>query len=90
MNEVMKVLTVIATIFIPLTFIVGIYGMNFIYMPELEWKYGYPTIMGLMFIIAVSLIIFFKGKIGYKFLRVDKTGGTSFYERFFAAGILRK
>lgn len=62
MNEVMKVLTVIATIFIPLTFIVGIYGMNFIYMPELKWKYGYPTIMGIMFVIGASLFIYFKKK----------------------------
>ena len=62
MNEVMKVLTVIATIFIPLTFIVGIYGMNFIYMPELEWKYGYPVIMGIMFLIGLSLFIYFKRK----------------------------
>ena len=62
MNEVMKVLTVIATIFIPLTFIVGIYGMNFSNMPELEWKYGYPTIMTIMFVIGLSLFVYFKRK----------------------------
>lgn len=44
MNEVMKVLTVFASIFIPLTFIAGIYGMNFDYMPELKWKRAYPTL----------------------------------------------
>ena len=45
MNDVMKVLTVIATIFIPLTFIAGVYGMNFEYMPELKWRWGYPAVM---------------------------------------------
>ena len=46
MNEVMKVLTIIATIFIPLTFIAGVYGMNFEYMPELHWRWGYPRFWG--------------------------------------------
>ncbi|MCA9475649.1 MAG: magnesium and cobalt transport protein CorA, partial [Nitrospira sp.] len=54
LNETMKVLTVIATIFIPLTFIVGIYGMNFKVMPELEWPWGYPAIMGFMFSLALG------------------------------------
>lgn len=62
MNEVMKTLTVIATIFIPLTFIVGIYGMNFKYMPELEWKYGYFTTMVVMLIISVLMMFYFKKK----------------------------
>ncbi|MFA3783425.1 magnesium/cobalt transporter CorA [Melioribacteraceae bacterium 4301-Me] len=62
MNEVMKVLTIIATIFIPLTFIVGIYGMNFQYMPELEWKFGYPLILFLMIVIAILLVRYFKKK----------------------------
>ena len=68
MNEVVKLLTIISTIFIPLTFIVGIYGMNFRTdvskwnMPELNWWLGYPFVMGLMLIIAVCLIIFFKKK----------------------------
>ena len=62
MNEVMKVLTIFAAIFIPLTFIAGVYGMNFKYMPELEWHYGYFMILGLMVAIAGSLIIFFKRK----------------------------
>jgi len=50
MNEVMKVLTIIATIFIPLTFIAGIYGMNFKYMPEIDWHWGYPAILSVMVI----------------------------------------
>ncbi len=62
MNEVMKVLTIIATIFIPLTFIVGIYGMNFKHMPELDWKFGYPIVMAIMIAIAVSLVWYFKKK----------------------------
>jgi magnesium transporter len=60
MNEVMKVLTLIATIFIPLTFIVGIYGMNFANMPELEWRYGYFGILIIMAVIGVSLAVYFK------------------------------
>ncbi len=62
MNEVMKVLTIIATIFIPLTFIAGIYGMNFAFMPELQWKYGYFAILFVMAIIFVGMIIYFKRK----------------------------
>lgn len=62
MNEVMKVLTIIATIFIPLTFIAGIYGMNFRYMPELEWRPGYFAILGLMLAIAILMAIFFRKK----------------------------
>ncbi|MFH1958473.1 MAG: magnesium/cobalt transporter CorA [bacterium] len=60
MNEVMKVLTVIATIFIPLTFIVGIYGMNFNYMPELGWKWAYFAVWGVMIFLAGSMVIYFK------------------------------
>ena len=62
LNETMKVLTVIATIFIPLTFIVGIYGMNFKVMPELEWPWGYPAIMGFMFSLALGMVWFFRKK----------------------------
>ena len=62
MNDVMKVLTVIATLFIPLTFIVGIYGMNFKYMPELEWKLGYPFVWVIMGFIAFAMIYLFKRK----------------------------
>jgi magnesium transporter len=60
LNEVMRVLTVIATIFIPLTFIVGIYGMNFERMPELGWRWGYPAIWGVMVGTVVGLIAFFR------------------------------
>lgn len=62
MNEVMKVLTIISTIFIPLTFIAGIYGMNFSNMPELSWKYSYPITWVLMIIITIGMIFFFKKK----------------------------
>lgn len=62
MNEVMKVLTIIATIFIPLTFIAGIYGMNFQNMPELAWKWGYLTIVCVMVVIVIGMIIFFRRK----------------------------
>jgi magnesium transporter len=62
LNEVMKVLTVIATIFMPLTFIAGVYGMNFKYMPELEWKWGYFGVLGLMLIVALLMVFYFKKK----------------------------
>jgi magnesium transporter len=68
MNEVMKVLTIIATIFIPLTFVAGIYGMNFdpavspYNMPELSWYWGYPASLGIMGVLAIIMIIFFKRK----------------------------
>ncbi len=60
MNEVMKVLTIIATIFIPLTLIAGLYGMNFRYMPELEWRWGYPIVIIVMSIIGISMLIYFR------------------------------
>jgi magnesium transporter len=60
MNEVMKVLTIIATIFIPLTFIAGVYGMNFKFMPELEWRWGYFVVLGVMAVIGVLMVILFK------------------------------
>lgn len=62
LNETMKVLTVIATIFIPLTFIVGIYGMNFTYMPELDWPWGYPLVMGFMLVLAIGMLWAFRNK----------------------------
>ncbi len=62
MNEVMKVLTIIATIFIPLTFLAGVYGMNFKFMPELEWKYGYFIVWGVMIAAGAVMIVFFKRK----------------------------
>ena len=66
MNEVMKVLTIIATIFIPLTFVAGIYGMNFDpdaapwSMPELRWRFGYPMVLGFMFAVAIGLLLWFR------------------------------
>ncbi|MEC9487948.1 MAG: magnesium/cobalt transporter CorA [Halanaerobium sp.] len=60
MNEVMKVLTLIATIFIPLTFIAGIYGMNFAYMPELDWRWGYPVVLFVMLGAGIAMYLYFK------------------------------
>lgn len=60
MNEVMKLLTIITTIFIPLSFIAGIYGMNFKYMPELTHQYGYPAVLIAMGVVMVGMIYFFK------------------------------
>ncbi|HEX2253398.1 MAG TPA: magnesium/cobalt transporter CorA [Thermoanaerobaculia bacterium] len=62
MNEVMKVLTIIATIFIPLTFIAGVYGMNFARMPELHWRWGYPASLGMMAVVAAALVYYFRRK----------------------------
>jgi len=62
MNQVMKVLTVFASTFIPLTFVAGIYGMNFEYMPELKWKYGYFVTLGGFAAIGIGLLLFFKRK----------------------------
>ena len=62
MNAVMKVLTIIATIFIPLTFVAGIYGMNFEYMPELKWHWGYATVWLVMLVVAGVMILYFKRK----------------------------
>ncbi len=59
-NEVMKVLTIIATIFIPLTFIAGVYGMNFDYMPELQWPWAYFAVMGLMALLALMMLWYFR------------------------------
>jgi magnesium transporter len=60
MNEVMKVLTVMATIFIPLTFLAGVYGMNFAYMPELHIAWAYPALLCVMFVIAVGMLLYFR------------------------------
>ncbi|GAB4112869.1 MAG: magnesium/cobalt transporter CorA [Candidatus Caldatribacteriota bacterium] len=62
MNEVMKVLTIIATIFIPLTFIAGIYGMNFHYMPELSWRWGYFATLLVMVLVGVLMVFYFRKK----------------------------
>jgi magnesium transporter len=62
MNAIMKVLTIIATIFIPLTFIAGVYGMNFKYMPELGWRWGYEAVLLVMAVVAVIMLIYFRKK----------------------------
>jgi magnesium transporter len=62
MNEIMKVLTIIATIFIPLTFIAGIYGMNFLYMPELQWRWSYLIVWIVIITITGSMVYFFRRK----------------------------
>ena len=62
MNQVMKILTIISTIFIPLTFLVGVYGMNFEHMPELKWRFGYFLIWGVMIILGLGLVRIFKRK----------------------------
>ena len=62
MNEIMKVLTIIATIFIPLTFIAGVYGMNFENMPELKWRWGYPAIWSVMLFIGILMLVYFRKK----------------------------
>lgn len=69
MNRIMMILTTVSTVFIPLTFIVGVYGMNFINMPELEWKYGYFIVVGLMVVIATGMIAWFKYKGWFKLFK---------------------
>jgi magnesium transporter len=62
MNEIMKVLTAVSVIFMPLTFVVGVYGMNFDNMPELKWQYGYFGVLGLMILLVVLMVFYFKQK----------------------------
>lgn len=62
MNEIMKTLTIIATIFIPITFIASFYGMNFQYMPELHWHYGYAMVIGVMLIMVAIMLVYFRRK----------------------------
>lgn len=73
-NEIMKFLTIISTVFIPLTFIAGVYGMNFKHMPELEWEYGYFYTLAFMFLIGASLFVYFyrKGWIGKQHSDLEK------------------
>lgn len=66
MNEIMKVLTVMSTIFIPLTFLSGLYGMNFVWMPERDWKWSYPILIGVMLLISFALLAFFKRRGWFK------------------------
>jgi magnesium transporter len=61
-NEVMKVLTIFSAYFLPLTFIVGVYGMNFEFMPELEWTFGYPLVIGLMVLVFILIYSWFRRK----------------------------
>ncbi|MBE9510326.1 MAG: hypothetical protein IMY71_05565 [Bacteroidetes bacterium] len=67
MNEIMMLLTIIGTIFIPLTFITGIYGMNFKYLPEFGWYWGYPAALLFMLGIVVLMLFFSRRKNGYKY-----------------------
>ena len=60
MNEIMKTLTLISTVMLPLTFIVGLYGMNFKHMPELDSVWGYPAVLGLMVVVATSILLWFR------------------------------
>ena len=60
MNEVMKILTIMSSIFIPLSFIAGIYGMNFEFMPELSWRYGYVMVWCIFLIVGGGLVLFFR------------------------------
>jgi magnesium transporter len=62
MNEVMKVLTIMSSIFIPLTFLAGIYGMNFEFIPELKYRYGYFVLLGVMLLMFIALLFYFKRK----------------------------
>lgn len=62
MNEIMKTLTLMSTIMLPLTFIAGVYGMNFAHMPELQWRAGYPAALLLMLTVAVSIVLYFRAK----------------------------
>jgi magnesium transporter len=61
-NETIRVLTIFSVFFMPLTFIVGIYGMNFKVMPELQWAWGYPVVMVLMLVVTIAIYIWFKKK----------------------------
>ncbi|RPI43397.1 MAG: magnesium and cobalt transport protein CorA, partial [Bacteroidetes bacterium] len=61
-NEVMKVLTIFASIFIPLTFLAGVYGMNFEYFPELKFKYSYPVFWFVAIVLGIAMLLYFKRK----------------------------
>ena len=75
-NEVMKVLTIMASVFIPLTFMAGIYGMNFKNMPELEFEWAYPVFLAAMVVVTVGMIVYFRRKGwlgGHPLERLDRT-----------------
>jgi magnesium transporter len=61
-NEMMRILTIFSVFFMPLTFIVGIYGMNFEFMPEMKWKWGYPIVLAVMVIVTLLIYVWFKKK----------------------------
>ena len=61
-NKIMAVITIVTTIFLPLTLITGWYGMNFVYMPELQWRYGYFAVIMISLVIVIAEIIYFKKK----------------------------
>jgi magnesium transporter len=60
MNEIMKTLTLMSTVMLPLTFIVGLYGMNFKHMPELAWVWGYPAVLGMMLLVVTGILLWFR------------------------------
>jgi magnesium transporter len=62
LNAIMKVLAVIATIFMPLSFIASLYGMNFKYMPELHWRWGYPVVLIVMVVATAGMVLYFRKK----------------------------
>ena len=62
LNEIMKVLTIFSALFIPLTFLAGVYGMNFKFLPELQWQWGYPVFWAICLLATVSMLFYFKKK----------------------------
>jgi magnesium transporter len=72
MNEIMKTLTLISTVMLPVTFIAGVYGMNFKVIPELDWKYGYAYVLGLMAVVTIGILAWFRHR-GWLFS--DDDGG---------------
>lgn len=80
-NEIMRVFTAITTVFMPLTVITGIYGMNFTNMPELNWKYSYFVVIGLMVTLGLSMFFIFRKKTGYELVRNNKDDALLLEER---------
>lgn len=70
-NKIMAVITIVTTIFLPLTLITGWYGMNFVYMPELQWRYGYFAVIMISLIIVIAEIIYFKKKNSFNLIKAD-------------------